>query len=110
MPDRLVARYMAPYVGQDGLNHLLTLARAVDDEDMLDIELGQIDCPTLIVWGDQDRFLSPKMADRLADTIPGSRLVRLPGTGRLVPEEAPETLANMILEFVGAAGTIARAE
>jgi pimeloyl-ACP methyl ester carboxylesterase len=110
MPDHLVARYMAPYVGQEGLNHLLTLARAVDGEDMLDIELGQLDCPTLIVWGDQDRFLSPKMADRLADTIPGSRLVRLPGTGRLVPEEAPETLANMILEFVGAAGTIARAD
>jgi pimeloyl-ACP methyl ester carboxylesterase len=110
MPDRLVARYMAPYVGQEGLNHLLTLARAVDGEDMLDIDLGQLDCPTLIVWGDQDRFLSPKMADRLADTIPGSRLVRLPGTGRLVPEEAPETLANMILEFVGAAGTIARAD
>lgn len=110
MPDRLVARYMAPYVGQDGLNHLLALARAVDGEDMTDVELGQIDCPTLIVWGDQDRFLSPKMADKLADTIPGSRLVRLPGTGRLVPEEAPETLANMILEFVGAAGTIARAD
>lgn len=110
MPDRLVARYMAPYVGQDGLNHLLSLARAVDNEDMADVELGQIDCPTLIVWGDQDRFLSPKMADKLADTIPGSRLVRLPGTGRLVPEEAPETLANMILEFVGAAGTIARAD
>lgn len=110
MPEHLVARYMAPYVGQEGLNHLLTLARAVDGEDMADIELGQLDCPTLIVWGDQDRFLSPKMADRLADTIPGSRLVRLPGTGRLVPEEAPETLANMILEFVGAAGTIARAD
>jgi len=110
MPDRLVARYMAPYVGHEGLNHLLALARAVDGEDMADIELGQIDCPTLVVWGDQDRFLSPKMADKLADTIPGSRLVRLPGTGRLVPEEAPETLANMILEFVGAAGTIARAD
>ncbi len=110
MPDHLVARYMAPYVGQDGLNHLLTLARAVDGEDMLDVDLGQIDCPTMIVWGDQDRFLSPKMADRIADTIPGSRLVRLPGTGRLVPEEAPDTLANMILEFVGAAGTIARAD
>jgi pimeloyl-ACP methyl ester carboxylesterase len=110
MPEHLVARYMAPYVGQEGLNHLLTLARAVDGEDMLDVELGQIDCPTMIVWGDQDRFLSPKMADKLADTIPGSRLVRLPGTGRLVPEEAPETLANMILEFVGAAGTIARAD
>jgi pimeloyl-ACP methyl ester carboxylesterase len=109
MPDQLLARYLAPYVGQDGLNHLLALARAVDDEDMAEVELGQIDCPTLIVWGDQDSFVSPKVGDQLADTIPGSRLVRLPGCGRLVPEEAAETLANMILEFVGAAG-MARTE
>lgn len=106
MPDPLVARYLAPYVGQEGLNHLLTLARSVTDEDMLDVELGQLDCPTLIVWGDQDPFVGPKLGDRLADTIPGSRLVRLPGIGRLVPEEAPDTLANMILEFVGAAGMV----
>ena len=109
MPHQLLARYLAPYVGQDGLNHLLTLARAVDDDDLAEVELGQIDCPSLIVWGDQDSFVSPKLGDRLADTIPGSRLVRLPGCGRLVPEEASETLANMILEFVGAAG-MARAE
>ena len=73
---------------------------------MAEVELGQIDRPSLIVWGDQDPFVGPKLGDRLADTIPGSRLVRLPGTGRLVPEEAPETLANMILEFVGAAGMV----
>jgi pimeloyl-ACP methyl ester carboxylesterase len=110
MPEPLIARYLAPYVGQEGLNHLLALARSVDDGDMAEIELGQIDCPTLIAWGDQDPFVGPKLGDRLADAIPGSRLVRLPGTGRLVPEEAPETLTNMILEFVGAAGAIARAE
>ena len=110
MPESLVARYLAPYVGQDGLNHLLALARSVDEDDMADIELGQIDCPTMIVWGDRDPFVSPKLGDRLADTIPGSRLVRLPGTGRLVPEEAPDTLANMILEFVGASGLIVRAD
>ncbi|HVE36072.1 MAG TPA: alpha/beta hydrolase [Gemmatimonadaceae bacterium] len=110
MPESLVARYLAPYVGQDGLNHLLALARSVDEDDMADIELGQIDCPTMIVWGDRDPFVSPKLGDRLADTIPGSRIVRLPGTGRLVPEEAPDTLANMILEFVGASGLIVRAD
>jgi len=108
-PEALVARYLAPYVGEDGLNHLLTLARAVDDADMAEVDLGQIDRPTLIVWGDQDPFVGPKLGESLADTIPGSRLVRLPGTGRLVPEEAPETLAGMILEFIGAGGVV-RAE
>jgi pimeloyl-ACP methyl ester carboxylesterase len=110
MPDGLVARYLAPYVGQDGLNHLLALARSVDDEDMAEVDLSQLDCPTLVVWGDQDPFVSPKLGDRIADTIPGSRLVRLPGTGRLVPEEAPDTLAGLVLEFVGAAGIVARSE
>jgi pimeloyl-ACP methyl ester carboxylesterase len=106
MPDALLARYLAPYVGEEGLNHLLALARAVDDEDMTEVDLRQIDRPSLVVWGDRDPFVGPKVGEDLADTIPGSRLVRLPGTGRLVPEEAPETIANMILEFVGAAGMV----
>lgn len=110
MPDALLARYLAPYVGQDGLNHLLTLARSVDDEDMFEVDLSLLDCPSLIVWGDQDPFVGPKLADTLADTVPGSRLVRLPGVGRLVPEEAPETLAGMILEFVGASSIVARTD
>ena len=103
MPDRLVARYLAPFVGQEGVNHLLALGRAVDDEDMREVDLGQLDQPTLLVWGEQDPWVGPKLADRLAETIPGTRLVRLPGVGRLVPEEAPDTLATLILDFVGGA-------
>jgi pimeloyl-ACP methyl ester carboxylesterase len=103
MPDKLVARYLAPYVGAEGLNHLLLLARSIDDEDMEDADLGTLSQPTLIVWGEQDVWVDPKFPGRLADTIPGSRLVRLPGVGRLVPEEAPDALLNLLLEFIGAA-------
>jgi pimeloyl-ACP methyl ester carboxylesterase len=107
MPDKLVARYLAPYVGSEGLNHLLILARSIDAEDLDEIELTQIDQPTLILWGEQDRFLPPHGRDkpapeRLAEEIPGCRLVRLPAVGRLVPEEAPESLINLVLEFDGA--------
>jgi pimeloyl-ACP methyl ester carboxylesterase len=103
MPDKLVARYLAPYVGAEGLNHLLLLARSIDDEDMEDAELGALPQPTLIVWGEQDAWVDPKFPGRLNDTIPGSRLVRLPGVGRLVPEEAPDAVLNLLLEFIGAA-------
>ena len=102
MPDKLVARYLAPYVGEEGLNHLLLLARSVDDQDMEDAELGTLPQPTLIVWGDQDPWVGPKFADRLCDSIPGSRLLRLPGVGRLVPEEVPDTVVSLLLEFIGA--------
>lgn len=102
MPDRLVARYLAPYVGKDGVNHLLTLARSVDEGDIAELELRELDQPTLIVWGDQDAYIGSRMAEQVGDAIGGSRVVHLSSAGRLVPEDAPETLANLILEFVGA--------
>ena len=34
MPTKLVARYLAPFVGKDGTNHLLTLASSISQEDM----------------------------------------------------------------------------
>lgn len=101
MPDRLLARFLAPYVGKEGLEHLLTLARSIDEEDMEDVDLRSIAQPALIVWGEQDAWLGPKFADRLASTLPDNRLVRVPNAGRLVPEEAAETLANLILAFIG---------
>ncbi|MDB4915270.1 MAG: hypothetical protein JWM95_2914, partial [Gemmatimonadetes bacterium] len=106
MPDNLIARYLAPYVGEEGLNHLLLLARSVDDGDMEDADLSRLKHSTMIVWGDQDPWATPKFADRLGEAIPGSRVVHLPGVGRLVPEEAPETLASLLLEFTGAAGVL----
>jgi pimeloyl-ACP methyl ester carboxylesterase len=107
MPDKLVARYLAPYVGSEGLNHLLILARSIDGEDLDEIELTQIDQPTLIVWGEQDHFLAHRGRDkaapeRLAEEIPGCRIARLPNVGRLVAEESPETLINLVLDFDGA--------
>jgi len=108
MPEKLVARYLAPYVGSEGLNHLLILARSIDAEDLDAIELTQIDQPTTIVWAEKDHFLPPRYdgrtaPERLAEEIPGCKLTRLPDVGRLVPEEAPDVLTNLVLEFDNAA-------
>jgi pimeloyl-ACP methyl ester carboxylesterase len=103
MPDPLVARFLAPYVGKDGLEHLLMLARSIDSDDMRDVALEQLHQPTVIVWGDQDRWVNAKFPDRLAGTIPGARLIRIPTAARLVPEDAPAALSNIILESIGAA-------
>jgi len=100
MPPRLQARYLAPYVGPEGVSHLLTLARSVQAEHLEDLDLGAILAPTLVVWGEEDPFLDGKLPERLVNAIPDARLVRLPNVGRLVPEEAPDELARMILEFM----------
>jgi len=100
MPDRLIARYLAPYAGRQGVTHLLTLASALDADDLEELDLGSIQAPALIVWGSEDRALDSGLAERLQAAIPGSTLVRLEGVGRLVPEEAPEILLQLMSEFV----------
>ena len=98
MPSRLVARYLAPYVGQDGVSHLLVLGRSIRASDLDDLDLASIVLPTLIVWGELDVWSDPSLPDRLASAIPNSRLVRVPTSARLVPEEAPGRLAELIVE------------
>lgn len=102
MPESLVARYLAPYVGSDGVDHLLRISRAIDGEALEEINLRALPHPTLVVWGDRDPWTSPKIGDQLADTIGGSKLVHLSAAGRLVPEDAPEALSQLLLDFIGA--------
>lgn len=104
MPEALVGRYLAPFVGREGVDHLLRIARFVSKDDLDEIELRALPHPTLVVWGDRDPWSSSKVAEQLATTIGGSKLVRLPTVGRLVPEDAPEVLSNLVLEFIGARG------
>ncbi len=100
MPVKLIARYLAPFVGKDGVNHLLALASSITDEDMESVDLKSIHVPALVVWGDEDTWLDKRLADRLVNELPDGRLVRMPGVGRLVPEENPEQLNSLLLEFM----------
>jgi 2-hydroxymuconate-semialdehyde hydrolase len=99
MPPQLIARYIAPFTGRDGPNHLLRLARSVRDEDLDEDDLRAIRAPTLVIWADQDRWIENKLPERLVNIIPSARLLRLHGAGRLVPEESHEQLCETLLSF-----------
>lgn len=100
MPPRLVARYLAPYVGRDGVNHLLVLARSIREADIEELNLRAVRAPTLILWGDEDKWLDARLPDRLSNALPGSRIVRLPGVARLLPEEIPARVADEIIGLI----------
>jgi pimeloyl-ACP methyl ester carboxylesterase len=54
----------------------------------------------LIVWGDEDVFVSREDQERLCDAIPGSRLLVYEGVGHLVQWEQPARVAADIAAFV----------
>lgn len=98
MPARLVARYLAPYAGAEGVMHLLALARALRAEDVESLPISHLAIPTLIVWGEAEPWLDGGLPERLQRAIPRSRLVRMAQVGRLVPEESPQVLSQLLLE------------
>ena len=57
---------------------------------------GRVQAPTLVIWGDRDRLVSPRLATRTVATIPHARLLMLPGVGHVAQIEAAETVARAV--------------
>jgi pimeloyl-ACP methyl ester carboxylesterase len=62
--------------------------------------VGEIACPTLIVWGDGDRIITVRDADRFAKLIPGSRKVIFEDTGHVPMLERPAAFNALLDEFL----------
>lgn len=69
--------------------------------------LGEITTPLLVIAGADDQTAPPSR--ELADGVPGSRFVELPGVGHLAPEEAPDEVAQLLREHFIGAGHVDRA-
>jgi pimeloyl-ACP methyl ester carboxylesterase len=68
--------------------------------DEIEPRYSEIRCPTLILWGEQDRWLPIEHGQRLANLIKHARLKPIPDAGHLVQEDAPEAIIAAILPFV----------
>jgi pimeloyl-ACP methyl ester carboxylesterase len=63
--------------------------------------LGRIQVPTAVLVGDADRIVRPAIGERLAAAIPGARLVRLAGSGHLLPQQRPAAVAAAVTGVAG---------
>ncbi|CAL9666437.1 Haloalkane dehalogenase [Streptomyces sp. enrichment culture] len=62
--------------------------------------LGDIACPTAIVWGRADDYLSPVIARELARNIPGAELTMLDEAGHWVMDERPAQVTNALRNWL----------
>ncbi len=100
MPAALIGRYLAPFLGREGANHLLALAGALEEEALADIDLSTIRHPTLVIRGTRDRWCTRAVAEDYAERLCDGYYEHVDEGGRLVAEEAPETLAALVLSFI----------
>jgi pimeloyl-ACP methyl ester carboxylesterase len=56
--------------------------------------------PTLVLWGDGDRYLGPELLDGLDALVPDLRLVRIPGASHWLQSDAADRVNDELVAFL----------
>lgn len=83
---------------EGNLKHMLDMARDTDFPDTALIQ--QVKCPTLIIWGKQDKIINVEHAARFKRDIPNSKLIYYDPCGHVPMIERTEDVKRDFLEFV----------
>lgn len=104
MSDEELEPYIAPWLGPEGQD---AFYRQISQNDQrytneMQVLYGEIERPVLILWGENDKWISPEIGEQLQATIPGSRLHKIPEAAHLAMEDAPEAVAEALEVFFSA--------
>jgi pimeloyl-ACP methyl ester carboxylesterase len=96
--DRYVAAAAQPGALRAAINYYRAAVRA---NPLAQTQtLRRVDIPTLIIWGDQDRYLGRELAEPDPAWVPNVRVERIPEASHWVQADAPERVNQLIVEFL----------
>lgn len=64
--------------------------------------LPHVGVPTLVVAGSKDTFTPPEISVAMAESIPGAKLLLIPGGSHILPLEERDQLRQVLRDFLGA--------
>ncbi len=59
-----------------------------------------IRCPTLLLWGERDRYLNGRLTQGLEAWVPNLRVERIPKASHWVQADAPERVNRLMIDFL----------
>jgi pimeloyl-ACP methyl ester carboxylesterase len=98
-PDLLPAPLIAEQIRGSGKPGFVDALDALTDYPIRD-RLPEIACPTLIVWGADDKLVPVRDADEFERLIPDSRKVVFEDTGHVAMLERPEAFNELLARFL----------
>ena len=100
--DGVLAGLLSPYSTEVGKLSLIRNAAALNANLTTEITplLASIRAPTLILWGEDDRFQPVKYAERLVRDIPDARLVRISDARHFLMLDRPDEVQRHVADFV----------
>jgi pimeloyl-ACP methyl ester carboxylesterase len=94
----VVANFARHHPDRAALARMLASGRRMLPELRDPFDFAAIACPVLLIWGDRDRLVFHRGAQRLLAAVPGSRLELLERCGHSPQLERPERVVALLLE------------
>lgn len=63
-------------------------------------QIRRIDAPTLLIWGEQDRYLGLSLTEGLENWVPDLRVARIPEASHWVQNDAPDDVNRLMIDFL----------
>lgn len=102
-----ISEYLDPWRSRRVGRSWMALAGAADNRYTLDLlpALRRSAMPKLLVWGENDGFQDIAYAERFAEEMPHTELVRVPNAGHIPMENDAEAVAAALSAFFAPHGT-----
>ena len=100
-----IARYVEAWEQAGAATAMIDYYRAVFRQSPAKAEarIRPVQAPTLVIWGERDRYLGPKLAEPDRSDVPNlERVVRLPGATHWVQHDEPAEVSRLLAGFFGA--------
>jgi epoxide hydrolase 4 len=96
--DRYIEAWSQPGAATGMINYYRSSVR--QSQEKAEAALRPIKGPTLVIWGERDRYLSPELAEPEHDDVPNlDRVERLPGASHWVHHDEAERVNQLLIDF-----------
>jgi pimeloyl-ACP methyl ester carboxylesterase len=100
--DRYIEAWSQPGAATAMINYYRAAVR--QSPKQAKAQIRPISAPTLVIWGQRDRYLGPKLAEPHRDDVPGlDRVERLPDASHWVHHDEAERVTQLLIDFFGPA-------
>ncbi|MDL4840439.1 alpha/beta fold hydrolase [Aquibacillus rhizosphaerae] len=96
--EELLKEFQIPLMDKDFYISLLRLLRHREG-DFTTEQLLEIQVPTLLIWGSEDKVVPVEIGNRLVTDLPNAKLITYEKTGHLLTHERPLKLYNDIVTY-----------
>jgi haloalkane dehalogenase len=100
LDDRSIDEYFKAYASEERRRGQLELYRSGEMAELAQYDLAQLDVPTLVLWGENDRFAPVAGAHRFVAELPDAELHVVEGAGHFVYDDAPAACSDAVVAFL----------